>query len=104
MIRRYVFGTTKCMVPAKTKNGPARLRTVRMAASGTARRRLRRAAARVDQDLGVALRVGERAERRVDAVEPDLAGDQRARVHIALGEHPQSVAELERRVADDEAQ
>ena len=43
-------------------------------------------------------------ERGVDAVEPDLAGDQRPRVDLALGEHVQRVAELERRVADHEAQ
>ena len=35
---------------------------------------------------------------------PTVAGDQRPRVDLALGEHVQRVAELERRVADHEAQ
>ena len=44
------------------------------------------------------------AERRLHPVEPDHAGDHARGVHLALGEHLQGVAELERRVADDEAQ
>jgi hypothetical protein len=42
----------------------------------------------------VALRVGEVVERSLHAVETDLAGDERTRVDLALGEHVQRVAEL----------
>jgi len=48
----------------------------------------------------VPLGIAERAERGLDALQADLAGDERPRVDLALGEHVQAVAELERRVAE----
>lgn len=60
-----------------------------------------RCAAGVDDDLGVLFGVGECVEGCCDAVEADGAGDERARVDLAVAEHVQSVAELEGVVADD---
>ena len=50
------------------------------------------------------VRTAERGERVLDSVQPHHAGDERAGIDVALGEHVQRVAELERRVAEHEAQ
>src|SRR4051812_38383237 len=62
------------------------------------------AAGRVDEDLRVDVRAAERAEGFVDTVQADGAGDERLRVEGAVGQHVQGVAELDRAVAEDEAQ
>ncbi len=64
---------------------------------------MRGRAPRIDEDLGLRLWVAEREERCVDALETDLAGDERAGIDLAFGEHVQRVAELQRRVPDHEA-
>src|SRR4051812_21309531 len=86
---------------ASAGGAAAAAQAVRTAASALRRGR---GALRGGQDLRVLLGIAERAERGIDAGQPDLAGDQRPRVDLALGEHVQRVAELQRRVADDEAQ
>ena len=58
----------------------------------------------VNQDLGVRLGIAERVEGVLDAVQPDGPGDQRGDVDLAVGEHVERVAELERRIAEHEAQ
>nr|WP_233565614.1 hypothetical protein [Cellulomonas sp. PhB143] len=59
---------------------------------------------RVDEDLRVRLRVGERVERACDPRQPDPPGHQRRCVELPVRQRVQRVAELQGRVADDEPQ
>src|SRR2546423_15495358 len=60
------------------------------------------ARSRHDEDLAVALWVGEVGERAGYPVEADFAGDERRHVHLALGDRAQALGELHRVVAEHE--